>query len=172
MPVIMFGDWEPARRRFNGLAFKFQRAAGWGVQAEATAMARRIKNNIFAQNYVGHGHPPDAQSTVERKEEAGKDTRTLIEDAQYVNAIEPIRLARYEWAVGVRDPVLAFVGELMEWGFYNVRVGREVPARPHFRVEMERLRTIAPGQRLPSIANALARVLDGTFTDDAFTEGE
>lgn len=165
MPVIMFGDWEVARRRFSGLAFKFQRATGWGIQQEADAMARRIRNNIFAQNYVGNGHPPDAQSTVERKEEEGKDTRTLIEDAAYVNAITAIRLARYEWAVGVRDPTLAFIGELMEWGFYNVRAGREVPARPHYRTEMERIRNIAPGQRLPAITTALAAVLGGTFEE-------
>lgn len=163
--VFLFGDWERTKRRFNGLAFKMQRGAAWSVQQEAEAMARRIRNNIFAQNYLGPGHPPDAASTVERKEEEGKDTRTLIEDGEYVRAIEAIRLGRYEWSVGVRDPRLAFVGELMEFGFYHAKSGEEVPARPHYRTEMERTRSMSPGQRLPSIATAMARVLGGAFDE-------
>lgn len=159
--VHMFGDWEKTRRRFNGLAFKMQRGAQWSIREEAEALMRRMKNNIFAQNYVGPGHAPDAASTVERKERQGNDTRTLIETAAYVNAIEAIRLGPYEWSVGVRDPTLAFVGELMEWGFYNVRAGVQVAARPHWRTEMERTRTAPSNKRLPAIAVAMSRVLEG-----------
>lgn len=163
MPVIMFGDWGLAKRRFNGLAFKMQRGAQWSIQQEAEAMARRVKNNLYAQNYVGPGHPPDAPATVAKKEAEGNDTRTLIETSRYVDGIEAIRLGRYEWSVGVRDPTLAFIGTLMEWGFYNARADEDVPARPHWRTEMERTRTALPGQRLPAIQTAMAAVLGGDF---------
>jgi hypothetical protein len=163
--VYLFGDWKRTERRFNGLAFKLQRGAMWSVQREAEAMARRLQANIFSQNYLGPGHPPDAAATVERKEEDGLDTRTLIERGDYVRAIAAIRLTNYEWSVGVRDPRLAFVGELMEWGFHNARTGRPVPARPHYRVEMERTRNRSPAQRLPTLTTAMARVLAGTFDE-------
>lgn len=155
--VYRFGEWTRARNRFNGLAFRMQQAVESAQEQEARGMARRIKHNIRAQNYQ---HTDLADETVERKAREGKDPRILIEDGDYVEAIEPIRLGRYQWAVGVRDPKLAEIGNVHEWGGHGPQ-GQTIPERPHYRVELERIRGLTPGRRLPTIAAALARVLAG-----------
>lgn len=148
--VYKWGDWQKARSRFRGLAFRLERAADRGLKEEAEAAARRLRNNLFAGNYEEFW-PELAPATVARKEAKGHgDNPMLIDDGEYVRAIEAFHLGRGVYAVGVRDPRLAAIGEQHEWG-----IG--VPSRPHWRPELERIRT----GRLSSIGAAMRSVLEG-----------
>lgn len=143
------GDWKKARRIFNGFALKLRRAAERGMQEEADAAVRRIKNNIFAQNY---NHTPLSPEWAARKDEAGDDPRTLIQTGGYVRSIDSFRLGKNTWGIGVKDEEEGKKARSHEYGIGN-------PERPHFRVELERIRV----GKLPLIRDAMRRVLRGRW---------
>lgn len=114
---------------------------------EMDAAARRVRNNIRAQNYP---HAPLSPETLKDKQ----DPRILIEEGDYVNSIEGIQLSPRIWGVGVREPgENAEKAKTHEYGSADGKI----PSRPHLRVEIERIRV----GRLPSIRVGIARVLAG-----------
>ena len=135
--VYRWGDWDRANRIFNGLGFKMKAVLESSAKAEAEATARRIKRNIFAKAYP---HADLAEATKKRKEKLGKDPRVLIEDGEYVRAIEAISLGRGDWAVGVKDEKLGKLAATHEWGGVTPK-GSRIPARPIYRLELARIRT-------------------------------
>lgn len=152
------GDWKRARSIFQGLAFRMNEAVGHGAMEDVRRAERRIKANIYGQNYVKRGlHPELADSTRERKAREGKDTRVLIEDGDYVRSIKAMHLGRGVYAIGVRadDEENAEKGIMHEFGGRGPK--GPIPARPHYRPELERLRQ----ERLPSVREGLNRVLKG-----------
>lgn len=151
------GDWPQARRVMSGLAFKLHRVTERGLKEEAEAAVRRIKNNIFAQNYP---HAPLSEWQREHKAKTGGDPRTLIEEGKYVRAIDSFRIGRGQYAIGFRagDERNAERAKLLEFGGKN-NLGRYVPARPHFRVELERMRN----GRIPTIRKGIHKVLTGRW---------
>lgn len=153
--VYRYGDWKQARTVFTGLAFRLQAAADVGLWEEAQAAARRIKKNIHEQNYP---HVPLSEWQSRDKDRAGKDPRILIEDGSYVRAIKAMHLGRGAYGVGIdaSDKENAAKGVMHEWGGRN-NLGHFVPARPHYRVELERIR----GSRLIELRKKLADALDG-----------
>lgn len=155
--IIRHGDWGKARRIFEGLAYKLERVTERSLKQEAEAAVRRIKNNIFAQNYP---HVPLSDWQRKKKAEEGKDPRILIEDGKYVRAIKAIHLGWGRYGIGfpAGDTRNAERGKILEFGGRNA-LGRVVPARPHFRVELERMRN----GRLPTIREGIHKVLTGRW---------
>jgi hypothetical protein len=153
--VYRWGDWGQARTRFQGLAFRLQAAADRGLWAEAQAAAQRIKRNIYSQNYP---HVPLSEWQTRDKANAGQDPRILIADGEYVRAIRAIHLGRGAYGVGIAadDKKNADKGVMHEWGGVN-NLGHTVPARPHYRVELERIQ----GGGLQTLRSYLASALGG-----------
>lgn len=150
------GDWGKARRTLNGLHFKLRAAADKGMQEEAEAAVRRVKNNIWAQNY-DHAPLSDWQETDKAKK--GQDSRTLIADKDYVRSIESFKMGKNEYGIGFQDEEMGNRAKLLEFGGTN-NLGRHVPERPHFRVELERIRS----GKIPNIRKAMQAVLRGQQT--------
>lgn len=153
--VYRWGDWKKARSIFGGLAFRMQKAVEQGVWEEVQAAERRIKKNIFEQNYP---HLPLSEWQANKKEREGKDPRILIEDGSYVRAIKAMHLGRGTYGVGIPsdDQENAAKGHLHEWGGTN-NLGRFVPARPHYRIELERIRN----GRLQRLSHYMNQALQG-----------
>ena len=151
-----YGDWGEARSIFRGLALKLRRVTEKGLENEAEAAVRRIRNNIFAQNYE---HAPLSEWRKEEKEEKGLDPRTLMGEGGYVRSIESFKMGKGEYGIGIQDEEYAERGKLLEWGGRN-SLGRHVPARPHFRVELERMRN----GKLPILRKGIKDVLRGRQT--------
>lgn len=153
--VYRWGDWGQARTVFTGLAFRMQKAADRGLWADTQASARRIKANIFAQRYP---HIPLSDWQSAEKSRDGKDPRILIEDGSYVRAIKAMHLGRGVYGVGIEagDEENAGKGAMHEWGGRN-NLGHFVPSRPHYRIEIERIR----GSGLRNLTDAMADVLRG-----------
>lgn len=165
--VYRWGDWGRARSIFGGLAFRLQKAADQGLWEEAQAAARRLKKNIYEQRYP---HLPLSEWQVREKSRTGKDPRILIEDGSYVRAIQAMHLGRGAYGVGIANGDEENVGKgtLHEWGGTN-SLGNFVPARPHYRIELERIRA----GRLPTLTSYLAEVLQGrSFISGSGTDNE
>lgn len=136
--VYRWGDWRQARTIFNGLSFRLQKAAEKGMWEVTQASARRIKHNITSQNYPHH---PLSEWQASAKAAAGQDSRILIADGSYVKAIRAMHLGRGAYGVGIpsEDQLNVDKGTMHEWGGRN-NLGHLVPGRPHYRVELERLK--------------------------------
>jgi hypothetical protein len=144
--VYLWGDWQRARSTFNGLAFRINTAADAAARVQVQVAAERIKANLNAQAYM---HEPLSPETVLKKAREGKDPRTLIEDGTMRDAIEGFHLGSGMYAVGIRDPQIAEIGEAHEYGT------SKMPARPIFRVELERIK----GELGKAVRSAVARAL-------------
>lgn len=134
-----FGDWAKARRVFDGMAFRVRDAAEAGMREDAEALARRLRHNILYQVYAP-SWPSLADRTIDSKVRRDADLRMLVDgkstshEGRYVDAIEAFKTGAGVWNVGVRDETLAKIGLTLEYGG-----GKNIPARPHWRVEFERL---------------------------------
>jgi hypothetical protein len=163
--VRLEGQWQQARSRFRGLSVRLNLAARAGLKNDAQQVAERIRHNILSRNYDGVWAPL-APSTVQRKSHEGKDDRTLIEDKDYVDHIEAIHLGGGRWGIGIREGGDHNVEKAFTHEFGSVSGAAHVPARPHFRVEVERY--LAGGARRITIADAMGRVLSGGIRSFSF----
>lgn len=133
--IFLEGDWLGANRFMAGLGVRIEGARHAVGRHLAETGARRVKNNLYAQNYP---HAPLSTVTIERKEQAAQDPRILIADREYVEAIEAVFLGQGRWGIGVKDEKNAQKGLTHEFGGMTPQ-GKVVPARPHFGVEAARL---------------------------------
>lgn len=167
--VRLEGQWTQARSRFRGLAIRMNLAAEVGMGGDAKALAYRIRHNILSRNYETHW-PPLADSTRAEKH----DSRTLVETQSYVNSIVPIHMGGGRWSVGIREGDHKNVEKAFTHEFGSAPGKKpSVPARPHFRPEVERY--LAGGARKLRIADAMADVLAGKVVrrfDDGGGEDE
>lgn len=154
------GDWAIARSIFRGLAFKLERAADFGAMQDAQAIASNVRRGILNRWYEAYWEPLSEQ----RKEEK-TDPRILVGEGErggnYVDHIEAFHLGRGRYAAGIRgdeNNPNVLKGLTHEFGS-NPGIKHPVPARPHWRVELERYK--ARGVRRSSIADAMAKVLTG-----------
>lgn len=148
--AVKHGQWKRTQYVLQRLPSNLRRELDRGVKEEAQAAVRRLKHNIFHQNYP---HAPLKPETAKRKEKEGKDPRILIEDGEYVRAIKEIHLGWGHWGVGVTDERLAEIGATHEWGSEEKRI----PPRPHYRIELERIRSGG----LRSLREGIIRALGG-----------
>lgn len=153
--VRMSGDWYRARRFFDGLGFKINKVTQRTMREEAEVIAARIRSNLKAQNYP---HAPLAESTIEGKENPDNKDKILLDTEEFVNAIEVHQVGYRTWLVGVQgDEDLVKRTTANEFG----APAKNIPARPVFRPEIERV--MASG-RLRNLNRAFARLLGWSGT--------
>lgn len=103
-------------------------------EKEAKLSAERIKRNIYKQSY---GHVPLSRPYLKWKIKRGLDARILIATGAYVASIEARKQNATTWIVAPRagtqhkGRALSTIGLWLEYGTRNM------PARPHFRPDLQ-----------------------------------
>lgn len=132
LAVRMTGDWPQAHMLFMGLRTRLVHGTQEALEQESKAIVRRLRHNIQTQQYP---HAAVSEHWAKQKQ----DPRTLINTGSYLDSIHAFPLRdKNGWAVGVTDPSQTAKGAALEAGA-DTQYG-EIPARPHWSVELERAR--------------------------------
>lgn len=133
------GEWNSVRKITNNLGYKIKHSFQLAANSQARATQKNIVSGIQSQSY---GHAPLSASTKEYKARKGLDSRILIATGTYIKSIEVWRDDENTWCVGVKKGTrhpsngedVGQIGLWLEYGTSNM------PARPHWRVESNKLK--------------------------------
>lgn len=140
MGVKYYGQWNEVRKLLGkgNLGYVISHAYHIAAYSQAEAIRRNIIQNIEGQAY---NHTPLKPKYKEWKIKKGLDPRILIATGSYINAIEVFKGGKNTWCVGIKKGKknkegieLRQIGKWLEYGT------KHIPARPHWRIEMAKVK--------------------------------
>lgn len=157
------------------------------VDMYATYALEAFRTRIRAQGFASFRVIlyPESQTNLsprwlDRKEAKGADSRTMIATGHYVESLSVFKKIKKEgrqryWRVGFKDglrardldgdPVKATLAQVAVWQEFGTT---QIPARPHWKPQLNRMRRELPGVRramrvrvVSAVKSALAKKIAG-----------